>query len=139
MRARGDTATFRNIVIALIAAGALALGGCAPQVATTRTPGPAEILLAKHTHLKLPRPLVFLPPAEAVRLMHHLGERPGAEVLGAVVTHGEDVPRMLILFAGERDARGVPKIDVVGWDEVPAARSFINELLLAQPDLLQRN
>lgn len=117
---------------------ALALGGCA-QTPYTRTPGPAEILLAKQTHLKLPRSLVFLPPAEAVRLMHTLGERPGAEVLGAVVTHDEQVPRMLILFAGQRDARGVPTVDVVGWDEAPAARSFIQELLLAQPHLLHQN
>lgn len=117
---------------------ALALGGCA-QTPYTRTPGPAEILLARQTHLKLPRSLVFLPPAEAVRLMHTLGERPGAEVLGAVVTHDEQVPRMLILFAGQRDARGVPTVDVVGWDEVPAARSFIQELLLAQPHLLHQN
>jgi uncharacterized membrane-anchored protein len=101
--------------------------------------GPAEILLARQTQLKLPRSLVYLPPAEAVRLMRVLGERPGAEVLGAVVTHDELVPRMLILFAGERDPRGVPKVDVVGWDEVPAARSFIQELLLAQPHLLQQN
>ena len=135
MRARGDTATLRKIVLALLAA---ALAGCA-QTPYTRTPGPAEILLARNTQLKLPRSLVFLPPAEAVRLMHVLGERPGAEVLGAVVTHDEEVPRMLILFAGERDPRGVPKVDVVGWDEVPAARSFIQELLLAQPHLLHDN
>ena len=134
MRARGDLATFRTIAVALL----LALGACA-QAPHTRTPGPAEILLTRQMQLKLPRSLVFLPPEEAVRLMHVLGERPGAEVLGAVVTHDELVPRMLILFAGERDARGVPKVDVVGWDEVPAARSFIQELLLAQPHLLQQN
>ena len=117
---------------------ALTVAGCAvgPH---TRTPGPAEIVIAKQTRLKVPRALVYLPPVEAVRLMHALGERPGLEVLGAVVTHDEDVPRMLILFAGERDARGVPKVEVVGWDEAPAARSFIEELLLAQPDLLHRN
>jgi hypothetical protein len=70
--------------------------------------------------------------------MQRLGERPGAEVLGVVLTT-EQIPRMLILFDGGRDARGVPKVELVGWDEAPAARSFIDELLLAQPDLIQRN
>lgn len=103
-----------------------------------RREGPAEIRLAARTHLKLARDLVFLPPAEGVKLMQRMGERPGAEVLGVVLTT-EATPRMLILFDAGRDARGVPKIDLVGWDEAPAARSFIEELLLAQPDLFQRN
>jgi uncharacterized membrane-anchored protein len=75
---------------------------------------------------------------EGVKLMQRLGERPGAEVLGVVLTT-EQIPRMLILFDGGRDARGVPKVELVGWDEAPAARSFIDELLLAQPDLIRRN
>jgi hypothetical protein len=70
--------------------------------------------------------------------MQRMGERPGLEVLGVVLTT-ERIPRMLILFDGGRDSRGVPKVELVGWDEAPAARSFIDELLLAQPDLVQRN
>ncbi|HUQ76831.1 MAG TPA: hypothetical protein VM183_19085 [Burkholderiales bacterium] len=103
-----------------------------------RTAGPAEIALAQRTHLKLARDLIFLPPAEGLKLMQRLGERPGAEVLGVVLTT-EQIPRMLILFDAGRDARGVPKVELVGWDEAPAARSFIDELLLAQPDLVRHN
>jgi uncharacterized membrane-anchored protein len=42
---------------------------------------------------------------------------------------------MLIIFAKSRDARGVPEIELVGWDEAPAARSVIEELLLAREKL----
>ena len=103
-----------------------------------RTQGPAEVKLAPRTHLTLARDLIFLPPAEGLKLMQRLGERPGAKVLGVVLTT-QAVPRMMILFDGGRDERGVPKVDLVGWDEAPAARSYIDELLLAQPDLFQRN
>ena len=88
--------------------------------------------LAPFTRLKVARDLIFLPPADGMRLMQRLGERPGAEVLGIVLTHTEDPPRMLIIFARQRDARGVPKIELVGWDDVPAARAFIDELLVAR-------
>ena len=78
------------------------------------------------------RTLIFLPPAEGLKLMQRLGERPGAEVLGVVLTHNEATPRMLIIFAKSRDARGMPEVELVGWDEAPAARSYIEELLLAR-------
>jgi len=110
---------------------ALALGACALD-ATRRAEGPAQILLAPHTQLKVERTLIFLPPEEGLKLMHKLGERPGAEVLGVVVTNDAATPRMLIIFAKSRDARGVPEIELVGWDEAPAARSYIEELLLAR-------
>jgi uncharacterized membrane-anchored protein len=119
----------------LIAAGATALAlitSACTLDATQRAEGPAEILLAPYTHLKLARTLIFLPPAEGLKLMQTLGERPGAEVLGVVLTHDEATPRMLIIFAKSRDARGVPAVELVGWDEAPAARSFIEELLLAR-------
>lgn len=117
---------------------AFALGACVLDP-NARTEGPAEIRLAPKTKLKIPRTLVFLPPAEGVKLMQRLGERPGAEVLGVVVTNTEETPRMLILFSTGRDARGLPKIEYVGWDEAPGARTFLEELLLAQPDLFQHN
>jgi len=110
------------------------LGGCMLD-ATRRTEGPAQIALAPHTQLKVERTLIFLPPAEGIRLMHTLGERPGAEVLGVVLTNDAATPRMLIIFAKSRDARGVPEIELVGWDEAPAARSVIEELLLAREKL----
>ena len=123
--------TLRTIKLALIATGALALSGCTLD-ATQRAEGPAEILLAPYTHLKIARTLIFLPPAEGLKLMQRLGERPGAEVLGVVLTHNEATPRMLIIFAKSRDARGMPEVELVGWDEAPAARSYIEELLLAR-------
>jgi len=98
---------------------------------TNRAEGPARIRIAPYTQLDMPRNLVFLPPAEGVKLMHALGERPGHEVLGVVLTD-EPTPRMLIIFAKSRDARGVPEVELVGWDEAPAARSFIEELRLAR-------
>jgi uncharacterized membrane-anchored protein len=78
------------------------------------------------------RDLIFLPPAEGLKLMERLGERPGREILGVVLTRTERTPRMLVIFATSRDARGAPRIELVGWEEAPAAQSFIDELLLAE-------
>jgi uncharacterized membrane-anchored protein len=100
-------------------AGAALMAGCALD-ANRRAEGPAEIALAPYTRLKVAPELIFVPPADAVQLMQHLGERPGAEVLGVVLTR-ERTPRMLILFATSRDARGVPAIELVGWDEASLA------------------
>jgi uncharacterized membrane-anchored protein len=116
---------------AWVVLAALAMAGCALD-ATRRAEGPAQIRLAPHMQLNLARTLIFLPPEEGLKLMQTLGERPGAEVLGVVLTNDAATPRMLIIFAKSRDARGVPEIQLVGWDEAPAARSFIEELLLAR-------
>ena len=75
--------------------------------------------------------MIFLPPEEAVRLMQSLGDRPGAPVLGAVLTTDE-TPRMLVLYDAGLDERGARKIDFVGWDDAPGARSLVQELLLAR-------
>ena len=109
---------------------AAALGGCAVD-GSQRTSGPARIDLAPFTRLTIARTLIYLPPAEGMRLMRELGERPGAEVLGVVLTD-EATPRMMILFAKSRDARGRPDVELVGWDEAPGARSFIEQLKLAE-------
>lgn len=106
------------------------LSGCALD-GTYRAAGPAKIDLAPFTHLTIGRTLIYLPPAEGMRLMRELGERPGAEVLGVVLTD-EATPHMMILFAKSRDARGRPDVELVGWDEAPAARSFIEQLKLAE-------
>ena len=111
---------------------AAALGGCALD-GTFRASGPARIDLAPFTRLTIARTLIYLPPAEGMRLMRELGERPGAEVLGVVLTD-EATPHMMILFAKSRDARGRPNVELVGWDEAPAARSFIEQLKLAERD-----
>ena len=93
--------------------------------------GPAPIEIAPRTQLKLTRDLIFLSPEEGVKLMASLGERPGAPVLGVVLTT-DATPRMLILFDGGLDERGLRKVDLVGWDDAPGARSYIEELLLAR-------
>lgn len=63
--------------------------------------------------------------------MHTLGDRPGAPVLGAILTT-DDTPRMLVLYDGGEDERGQRRIDFVGWDDAPAARSLVKEQLLAR-------
>jgi uncharacterized membrane-anchored protein len=100
------------------------LGGCSLR-------GPAEIELAPRTHLKLSRDLIFLSPDEAVKLMQSLGDRPGAPVLGAVLTTDE-TPRMMVLYDGGRDERGQRRVEFVGWDDAPGARSLLQELLVAR-------
>ena len=109
-----------------------ALSGCALD-GTYRAAGPARIDVAPDTRLSIARTLIYLPPAEGLRLMSRLGERPGAEVLGVVLTD-EPRPYMMILFAKSRDARGRADVELVGWDEAPAARSFIEEMKLAEQE-----
>ncbi|MBV9191867.1 MAG: hypothetical protein JOZ85_15370 [Betaproteobacteria bacterium] len=109
-----------------------ALGGCALD-GTYRAAGPARIDVAPQTQLSIARTLIYLPPAEGKRLMSQLGERPGAEVLGVVLTD-EATPHMMIIFAKSRDAHGRPDVELVGWDEAPAARSFIEEMKLAEQE-----
>jgi uncharacterized membrane-anchored protein len=93
--------------------------------------GPGEVELAPRTRLELSRELIFLPPDEAVKLMRSLGDRPGAPVLGAVLT-AEDTPRMMVLYDGGLDAQGRRRIEFVGWDDAPGARSLVQELILAR-------
>jgi hypothetical protein len=66
-----------------------------------------------------------------VELMRTLGDRPGAPVLGAILTI-DQTPRMLVLYDGGEDERGQRRIDFVGWDDAPAARSLVQERLLAR-------
>jgi hypothetical protein len=109
----------------------VAAAGCALEP-SYRSEGPARIRIAERTFLQLPRHLVFLPAEEGTRLMRAMGERPGTEVLGVVVDKALDPPHVLIIFATSRDARGVPEIELVGWDDAPQAKSLIQELLLVQ-------
>jgi len=102
----------------------MVLGACAQ-------PGPQGLEFSANTYLRLPRELVFVPPEETVRLMASMGERPGAPLLGAVLTT-DDTPRMLVLYDGGLDERGMRKVEFVGWDDAPGARSLVRELLLAR-------
>jgi hypothetical protein len=97
------------------------LGACA-----LRTPQGVEI--APHTYLNLARELVYLPPEQTARLV---AERPGAPVLGAVLTTG-DTPRLLVLYDGGLDERGKRRVEYVGWDDAPGAQSLVRERLLAR-------
>jgi uncharacterized membrane-anchored protein len=99
---------------------------------TRSAEGPVEVALAPRLSLQVPRHLAYLPPSDGLKLMSALGERPGAEVLGVIVTRAEPTPRMLIIFAKSRDAQGTPALEFVGWDEVPEVGTLINEMLLAR-------
>lgn len=90
--------------------------------------GPEGIELAPRTYLNLDRELVFLPPEQTAKL---LGERARAPLLGAILTT-EDTPRMLVLYDGGADVRGMRKVEFVGWDDAPGARSLVEERLLAR-------
>ena len=74
---------------------------------------------------------MFLAPEDAVKLMHSMGDRPGAPVLGAVLTT-DDPPRMLVLYDGGPGERGTRRVEFVGWDDAPGARTLVQEILLAR-------
>lgn len=112
--------------------GAFALlTGCAIPP-TQWAAGPVTVNIAPGTSLKIPAHLAFLPPEDGIKLMSALGERPGAEVLGVVVTRTEAPPRMMIIFAKSYDAKGKPQLDFVGWDDVPQVGGLIEQMLIAR-------
>jgi hypothetical protein len=49
-----------------------------------------------------------------------------------VVLTDEETPLMMVIFVRSRDAKGRPDVELVGWDQAPAARSYIEELKLAE-------
>ena len=106
-------------------------GGCGINPIRS-TEGPVDVSLAPRVSLKVPRHLAYLPPEDGVKLMGALGERPGYEVLGVIVTRSDVPPRMMIIFAKSRDAHGVPVLDFVGWDEVPQIGGLIDQMLIAR-------
>ena len=107
------------------------LAGCAVPP-TQWAVGPVDVDIAPRTTLKIPRHLAYLPPEDGLKLMSALGERPGAEVLGVIVTRTDAPPRMMLIFAKSRDAQGVPELDFVGWDEVPQIGGMIDQLIIAR-------
>jgi uncharacterized membrane-anchored protein len=90
--------------------------------------GPDGLELTDHTYLRLSRELVFVPPQEVAQLVP---VRPAMPLLGAVLTT-DDTPRMLVLYDGGLDERGMRKVEFVGWDDAPEARTLVQELLLAR-------
>jgi hypothetical protein len=107
------------------------LSGCAVPP-TQWAVGPVTVNIAPQTSLRIPRHLAYLPAEDGIRLMSALGERPGAEVLGVVVTRTEAPPRMMIIFAKSYDERGKPQLEFVGWDDVPQVGGLIEQMLIAR-------
>lgn len=112
--------------------------------------GPSELKLADQATFKLPEGFIYIPAAEAKRLLVAMGNRVGNDILGVVFPASDarwfvvmrfhksgyirdddaknwDTNELLAsLKAGteksnaERRARGIGEIEVVGWVEVPA-------------------
>lgn len=115
-----------------------------------RVAGPSEVKLADQATFNLPQGFVFIPAAEAKRLLIAMGNRVGNNMLGLVFpTSGErwfvvmrfhksgyikdddaknwNTDELLAsLKAGteksnaNRRERGIPEVEVIGWVEVPA-------------------
>ena len=124
-----------------IAGCVAALGGCAhgelmsqraspemqaavDEAQKSRVNGPRDIKLAERTFLALAEGLVYIPAAQADRLLRAMGERPGLEVLGVVVTDAPDPLLIAVIYAKGRSARGVTEVEVVGWDHAPEMMPF---------------
>ena len=86
--------------------------------------GPRDIKLAERTFLALAEGLVYIPAAQAERLLRAMGDRPGLEVLGVVVTDAPDPLLIAVIYAKGRGARGVTEVEVVGWDSAPGMMPF---------------
>jgi uncharacterized membrane-anchored protein len=85
----------------------------------SRIDGPSDILLTDGTILGLVEGLSYFPAAEGERVMRAMGERPGPGLLGVVVTDSPHPVLIAVIFAKGRNARGVPQVEVIGWDPVP--------------------
>jgi len=110
--------------------------------------GPKEIPMADQATFKLPTGMVFVPAAEAGRLLRAMGNRTDSSLLGMVLSPGRNwFAVMTFIKAGyvkdddardwradelldslkagteetnkERRSRGIPELDVVGWVEPP--------------------
>ncbi|MGQ0650771.1 MAG: hypothetical protein ACT4P4_00665 [Betaproteobacteria bacterium] len=84
-----------------------------------RVDGPRDVRLTDGTILSLFHGLSYIPTAEGEAIMRALGERPGPGLLGVVVTDSPDPVLIAVLYARGRNARGVPQVEVVGWDPIP--------------------
>jgi len=87
-----------------------------------RVDGPAEVQLGDRTKLRLEEGQSYIPPAEGVRLLRAMGNRPGEEVLGVVVHDDRRQTWYLVLSAKDPLPRG--RIGVDGWHRAPEMRSF---------------
>lgn len=123
------------------------------------TKGPADIKLADQAVIKIPAGHTFIPTAEAGRLLKVMGNRPGDDLLGMVMSLGSEewfvVARNLKsgyikdddakdwkadeLLASlkegteesnkERRQRGIGEIDIIGWVQPPTYDAATRRLL----------
>ena len=85
----------------------------------SRIDGPSDVRLTDGTILSLVEGLSYVPAVEGERIMRAMGERPAPGMLGVVVTDSPHPVLIAVLYAKGRNARGVPQVEVVGWDPVP--------------------
>jgi len=84
-----------------------------------RIDGPSDVRLTDGTVLSLVYGLSYIPALQGEAIMRAMGERPGPGLLGVVLTDSPDPVLIAVLFAKGRNARGVPQVEVVGWDPLP--------------------
>ena len=90
----------------------------------SRIDGPSDVLLLDGTILALVEGLTYVPASEGERIMRAMGERPAPGLLGVVVTDAPQPVLIALIYAKGRNARGVPQVEVVGWDPLPGVPGF---------------
>lgn len=90
----------------------------------SRIDGPSDVLLLDGTILALVEGLSYVPAVEGERIMRAMGERPAPGLLGVVVTDAPQPVLIAVIYAKGRNARGVPEVEVVGWDPLPGVTGF---------------
>jgi uncharacterized membrane-anchored protein len=88
----------------------------------TRIDGPADVRLTDGTVLALVEGLSYFGALEGERMMRAMGEHPGPGLLGVVVTDAPEPTLIAVIYAKGRNARGVPQVEIVGWEAVPGLR-----------------
>lgn len=120
--------------------------------------GPTRVALLDQATLALPKDMVFVPTAEAMRLLRAVGNTPGPSTVGLVVSESEDwwvvvryikegyvkdddarewnaADLLASLKQGaeesnkDRLARGFPAIEIIGWLAPPAYDSATHRLV----------
>lgn len=84
-----------------------------------RIDGPARVRLAGKTDLFVQTGLVYIPPAQAGRLLRAIGERPTKETLGLLICSSPALTEIAVLYALEARSRDLPDILVAGWKRAP--------------------
>jgi len=114
----------------------LLLGGCSPFIyhspeATVelrsamaaandaRVDGPARVQIAARTMLFVQTGVVYIPAAQAERLLRATGRRPTREMLGLLITSTPERTDAAILYSRSRPAAELPELDAVNWREAP--------------------